>query len=104
MPEGEIKVDDAKISPPRRAEMKDDMESLIHHFKLYTEGCVLWLRCVACGALVPPFSECALCVLGQLHRRAHHNHWGGLAYAVRVRAGQAQAVRVRVRGESDAAG
>eukprot|EP00794_Sanderia_malayensis_P011150 gene11150-12322_t len=38
MPEGPIKVDDAKISPPKRSEMKDSMESLIHHFKLYTEG------------------------------------------------------------------
>eukprot|EP00127_Corallochytrium_limacisporum_P006773 Clim_evm43s235 gene=Clim_evmTU43s235 len=38
MPEGEIKIDDAKISPPRRAEMKQSMEALIHHFKLYTEG------------------------------------------------------------------
>ncbi|WP_415184144.1 NADH-quinone oxidoreductase subunit D [Phaeovulum sp.] len=27
-----------KISPPKRTEMKRDMESLIHHFKLYTEG------------------------------------------------------------------
>ena len=31
-------VDDAKLVPPRREEMKDDMESLIHHFKLFTEG------------------------------------------------------------------
>jgi len=38
MPPGEIKIDDAKISPPRRKEMKESMESLIHHFKLYTEG------------------------------------------------------------------
>jgi len=38
MPSGPIKVDDAKISPPKRSEMKDSMESLIHHFKLYTEG------------------------------------------------------------------
>jgi len=38
MPPGEIKVDDAKISPPRRGEMKESMEALIHHFKLYTEG------------------------------------------------------------------
>ena len=29
---------DAKIVPPRRAEMKRSMEALIHHFKLYTEG------------------------------------------------------------------
>ncbi|WP_103173188.1 NADH-quinone oxidoreductase subunit D [Paracoccus sp. SY] len=27
-----------KLTPPRRGEMKRDMESLIHHFKLYTEG------------------------------------------------------------------
>ena len=27
-----------KLTPPRRADMKRDMESLIHHFKLYTEG------------------------------------------------------------------
>jgi len=38
MPEGEIKVDDRKISPPSRANMKQSMESLIHHFKLYSEG------------------------------------------------------------------
>ncbi|XP_041470462.1 NADH dehydrogenase [ubiquinone] iron-sulfur protein 2, mitochondrial-like [Lytechinus variegatus] len=38
MPEGEIKVDDNKISPPSRAEMKDSMESLIHHFKHFTQG------------------------------------------------------------------
>ena len=38
MPSGPVKVDDRKISPPPRAEMKDSMEALIHHFKLYTEG------------------------------------------------------------------
>ena len=38
MPEGRIKVDDRKIAPPPRAEMKHSMEALIHHFKLYTEG------------------------------------------------------------------
>ena len=27
-----------KVAPPSRAEMKQDMESLIHHFKLFTEG------------------------------------------------------------------
>ena len=27
-----------KLCPPRRAEMKQSMEALIHHFKLYTEG------------------------------------------------------------------
>jgi NADH-quinone oxidoreductase subunit D len=35
---GPVKVQDYKISPPPRAEMKRSMEALIHHFKLYTEG------------------------------------------------------------------
>jgi NADH-quinone oxidoreductase subunit D len=38
MPEGEIETTDHKISPPKRSDMKHSMESLIHHFKLYTEG------------------------------------------------------------------
>ena len=29
------KVDDAKIVPPSRIDMKESMESLIHHFKFY---------------------------------------------------------------------
>ena len=35
---GPVVLDDHKIVPPSRIEMKDDMESLIHHFKLFTEG------------------------------------------------------------------
>jgi len=35
---GPVILDDHKIVPPKRVEMKDDMESLIHHFKLFTEG------------------------------------------------------------------
>jgi NADH:ubiquinone oxidoreductase subunit D len=38
IPLGAIKADDFKISPPARSEMKTSMESLIHHFKLYSEG------------------------------------------------------------------
>ncbi len=38
MQSGPVKVQDNKIAPPPRAEMKRSMESLIHHFKLYTEG------------------------------------------------------------------
>ena len=38
MPEGPVKVQDNKITPPSRAVMKESMEALIHHFKLYTEG------------------------------------------------------------------
>jgi len=33
-----VKVSDFKLVPPRRLEMKTFMESLIHHFKLFTEG------------------------------------------------------------------
>ncbi|MCH7830368.1 MAG: NADH-quinone oxidoreductase subunit D [Proteobacteria bacterium] len=35
---GPVIASDHKFSPPTRVEMKDDMESLIHHFKLFTEG------------------------------------------------------------------
>src|SRR6185312_11436734 len=38
MPGGPVKVNDRKVAPPPRAEMKNSMEALIHHFKLYTEG------------------------------------------------------------------
>jgi NADH-quinone oxidoreductase subunit D len=35
---GPVKVQDRKFTPPRRSEMKQSMEALIHHFKLFTEG------------------------------------------------------------------
>ncbi len=35
---GPVMLEDRKIIAPTRVEMKDDMESLIHHFKLFTEG------------------------------------------------------------------
>ena len=38
MPDGPVSSTEGKIVPPKRAEMKGSMESLIHHFKLYTEG------------------------------------------------------------------
>ncbi|KNZ72940.1 NADH-ubiquinone oxidoreductase 49 kDa subunit, mitochondrial [Termitomyces sp. J132] len=38
MPLGAIKVDDHKLVPPPRASMKESMESLIHHFKIFSEG------------------------------------------------------------------
>lgn len=38
MPEGPVKVEDFKISPPARQVMKEDMEALIHHFLLFTKG------------------------------------------------------------------
>lgn len=38
MPEGPVLTLDRKVAPPSRGEMKQSMEALIHHFKLFTEG------------------------------------------------------------------
>jgi len=38
---GPVMLDDHKLTPPSRENMKGDMESLIHHFKLFTEGYTL---------------------------------------------------------------
>ncbi len=38
MPKGPIKTLDGKISPPPKKVLKESMEALIHHFKLFTEG------------------------------------------------------------------
>lgn len=38
MPEGPWRIDDRKIVPPPKDELVNSMESLIHHFKLFTEG------------------------------------------------------------------
>ena len=36
--QGPVASTDGKVVPPKRGEMKQSMEALIHHFKLYTEG------------------------------------------------------------------
>lgn len=38
LPEGPWRIDDRKIVPPPKDELVTSMESLIHHFKLFTEG------------------------------------------------------------------
>jgi len=35
---GPVITDDVKVAPPKRGDMKDNMEALVHHFKLFTEG------------------------------------------------------------------
>jgi NADH-quinone oxidoreductase subunit D len=35
---GPVMIDDHKVAPPSRVDMKSNMEELIHHFKLFTEG------------------------------------------------------------------
>ncbi len=39
--EGPVMARNFKVAPPNREEMKEDMEALIHHFKLFTEGYVV---------------------------------------------------------------
>jgi NADH dehydrogenase (ubiquinone) Fe-S protein 2 len=41
IPAGTIKTNNNKITPPSRKDLKESMESLIHHFKLYTQGAVI---------------------------------------------------------------
>ena len=41
MPYGPIKTSNKKVTPPSRGEMKQSMEALIHHFKMYTQGVVV---------------------------------------------------------------
>tara|TARA_B100000401_G_scaffold344249_1_gene242258 strand:- start:878 stop:2053 length:1176 start_codon:yes stop_codon:yes gene_type:complete len=38
LPKGPVKTNDAKVTPPPKKELKNSMEALIHHFKLFTEG------------------------------------------------------------------
>ena len=38
LPEGPVMIEDHKVAPPKRSEMKSSMEAMIHHFKLYSEG------------------------------------------------------------------
>ena len=38
LPKGPIKTVDGKFSPPKKSELKNSMEALIHHFKLFSEG------------------------------------------------------------------
>jgi NADH:ubiquinone oxidoreductase subunit D len=41
IPEGPVRIENNKITPPSRKQTKNLMESLIHHFKLYSEGVVI---------------------------------------------------------------
>ena len=38
IPKGPVKTQNAKVTPPPKKELKNSMEALIHHFKLFTEG------------------------------------------------------------------
>jgi NADH-quinone oxidoreductase subunit D len=59
---GPVKTDDHKISAPDRAEMKDSMEALIHHFKLYSEGYCLPAKTLYVGTETPK-GELGVCLV-----------------------------------------
>lgn len=48
-----VKVKDYKICPPSRGYMKQSMEALIHHFKLFTEGIVVPENQIYCAVEAP---------------------------------------------------
>ena len=50
---GPVMARNFKVAPPSRAEMKDDMEALIHHFKLFTEGYCVPAGEVYCAVEAP---------------------------------------------------
>ena len=41
MPKGPVRSENSKVTPPSRADMKQSMESLIHHFKMYTQSIIV---------------------------------------------------------------
>jgi len=53
LPEGAIKVENCKITAPNRNIIKNSMEGLIHHFKLYSEGFVIFPGEVYTGVEAP---------------------------------------------------
>ncbi len=55
--QGDIKVDDHKVVPPKRAEMKNSMESLIHHFKVFTQGYQVPAGCTYTAVEAPKVGE-----------------------------------------------
>jgi NADH dehydrogenase (ubiquinone) Fe-S protein 2 len=53
IPKGQIKIMDYKITPPSKFQMKKSMESMIHHFKLYSEGFSLPTNSTYCSVEAP---------------------------------------------------
>jgi NADH dehydrogenase I D subunit len=73
MPEGEIKVDDNKLFSNPRALMKDSMESLIHHFKVYTEGVIMGKQQVY-AAVEAPKGEFGVFLVSNNSRKPYRCH------------------------------
>ncbi len=70
MPSGEVTTADGKISPPSRAKLKESMEEIIHHFKLYTEGYHV-PKGEAYGAVEAPKGEFGVYIMSQGANKPH---------------------------------
>jgi NADH dehydrogenase (ubiquinone) Fe-S protein 2 len=62
IPAGLVKVSENKFTPPSRAKLKYSMESLIHHFKLYSEGFSLKENFIY-SAIEAPKGEFGVCLV-----------------------------------------
>lgn len=67
---GLVKVNDQKISPPPREELKLSMEALIHHFKLYSSGFSV-PAAVSYTALEAPKGEFGVCLISDGSNRSY---------------------------------
>ena len=73
MPGGEVKIDDNKLFSTPRALMKDSMESLIHHFKIYTEGVIAGKHQVY-AAVEAPKGEFGVFLVSNNSRKPYRCH------------------------------
>jgi NADH:ubiquinone oxidoreductase subunit D len=70
IPSGLIKVDDQKVSPPSRKQLKTSMEALINHFKLYSEGFYI-KRTIAYTAVEAPKGEFGVYIVSKGSNRPY---------------------------------
>ncbi len=73
MPAGEVKIDDNKLFSTPRALMKDSMESLIHHFKVYSEGVIAGKHQVY-AAVEAPKGEFGVFLVSNNSRKPYRCH------------------------------
>lgn len=76
IPMGLVRLDNYKVSPPYRKDMKNSMESLIHHFKFYSEG-IHVPRGISYEAIEAPKGETGVLLVSS---------GGNMPYRVKVRA------------------
>lgn len=70
IPSGDVMTADKRIAPPKRADMKTSMESLINHFKLFTEGYHVPIG-EAYGCVEAPKGEFGVYIISDGSNRPH---------------------------------